>query len=292
MALLYPQEHFSCYNYEKGQNAVFEIIRRKAGDIIDRDLVDTEIVFIVDGHFTLSYAKYIDLNIAKGKILLFPPGCHIKANFLDDTYIIICRARGILRLCDCLPLEKLYHEYGKSKKDSFNTLNINDRIYDYIEHFVQCFEDGLKCSYYFKTKMKELFFLLRAYYTKEELANFFAPLMSKNSHFMNLMYKNYRNVKNVQELANLSTYSPSGFKKQFNKVFGTSASEWLSNQKAALIFQELNHSNASIKEIADKYNFSSVSSFSTFCLHKFGESPGKIRKKNMIRSKKNEKVAK
>ena len=279
MTILYPQEHFSCYNYDKGQNAAIEIIKRKAGDIIERDLIDTEIVFVIDGHFTLSYGKCFDLNITKGKILFFPPGCHVKADLLEDTHIIVCRIRGILQLCDCLPLEKLYHEYGKSEKDCCHMLNINERIYDYIEHFVLCVEDGLRCSYYFKTKMKELFFLLRAYYTKEELARFFAPLMSKNSQFMNLMYKNYRKVKNVQELANLSMYSTSGFKKQFNKVFGTSASEWLSDQKAALIFQELNNSTMSIKEIADKYDFSSVSSFSTFCMNKFGMSPGKIRKK-------------
>lgn len=288
MDILYPQEHFSCYNYEKGQNAALEIIKRKAGDLLERDLVDTEIVFVIDGHFTLSYAKYIDLNITKGKILFFPPGSHVKANILEDSYIIVCRVRGILQLCDCLPLEKLYHQYGKSNKDEFHMLEINDRIDDYIEHFVQCVEDGLRCSYYFKTKMKELFFMLRAYYTKEELALFFAPLMSKDSQFMNLMYRNYRNVKNVQELADLSLYSSSGFKKQFNKVFGTSASEWLSDQKAALIFQELNHSSMTIKEIADKYNFSSVSSFSTFCMNKFGASPGKIRKRstNELKDKK------
>lgn len=283
MELLYPHEHFSCYNYEKGQNAAFEILKRKTGDIIERDLIDTEIVFIVDGHFTLSYSKYIDLNIMKGKILFFPPGSRVKASFIDDTYIIICRIRGVLQLCDCLPFEKLYREYGKSNKDEFCMLDINKRIDDYIEHLVECVEDGLRCSYYFRTKMKELFFLLRAYYTKEQLASFFSPLMSKDSQFMNLMYKNYRKVKSVQQLADISLYSPSGFKKQFNKVFGTSASEWLSNQKAALVFQDLNDSSFTIKAIAEKYDFSSVSSFSSFCMNKFGLSPGRIRKKTDIK---------
>lgn len=283
MELLYPSEHFSCYNYEKGQNAAFEILKCKAGDVIERDLVDTEIVFIVDGHLTLSYGKYIDLNIMKGKILFFPPGSRIKAGLIDDAYIIICRIRGVLQLCDCLPFEKLYREYGKSNKDEFYMLDINKRIDDFIEHFVECVEDGLRCSYYFRTKMKELFFLFRAYYTKEQLADFFSPLMSKNSQFMNLMYRNYRKVKNVQQLVDISMYSSSGFKKQFNKVFGTSASEWLSEQKAALIFQDLNDSSLSIKEIAEKYDFSSVSSFSSFCMNKFGFSPGKIRKTTNIK---------
>jgi len=277
MKLLYPQEHFACFNYEKGQNARLEILKVPAGKWIIRDLVDTEIIFVIDGRFTLSYSKYVDLDIPKGKILLFPPGSHVEAEVLEDTHIIVCRVRGVVQLCDCLPLEQLHSERNGKKEESFHTLEINNRISSYIENFVDCVNDGLRCSSYFATKMKELFFLLRAYYTKEELAAFFSPLLGKDSQFMNLMYQNYRSVKSVQELANLSLYSPSGFKKQFNKVFGTSASEWLSDQKAALIFQDLNHSSLNLKELADKYDFSSVSSFSNFCQNKFGKPPGKIR---------------
>ena len=285
MKLLYPQEHFACFNYEKGQNSQLEILKRSAGESIIRDLVDTEIVFVIDGHFTLSYGKFIDLDIVKGKILFFPPGSHVNAKVLEDTHIIVCRIRGVVQLCDCLPLEHLYRQHGSKKNDHFHMLEINDRVNSYIENFVNCVNDGLKCSSFFSIKMKELFFLLRAYYDKDDLADFFAPLVGKDAQFMNLMYQNYRNVKSVHELADLSMYSSSGFKKQFNRVFGTSASEWLSDQKARLIFQDLNHSKLSIKELADKYDFSSVSSFSNFCLNKFGKTPGKIRPKSVDKEK-------
>ncbi|NDV64841.1 AraC family transcriptional regulator [Bacteroides sp. 224] len=278
MTILYPQEHFSCYNYEKGQNAALEILKREAGYTIVRDLVDTEIVFIIDGHFKLSYSKFVNLDITKGKILFFPPGSHVKAEVTEDAHLIICRVRGILQLCECLPLEHLHKEYEEKKNNEFYMLDINKRIYSFIENFVDYVNDGLRCNHFFATKMKELFFLLRAYYQKEELAAFFAPLMSRDAKFMNLMYKNYRNVKSVQELADIAMYSSSGFKKQFNRVFGTSASEWLSDQKAALVFQDLNNSDLHIKELADKHGFSSVSSFTNFCQNKFGISPGRIRK--------------
>ena len=38
--LIYPQEHFACHNYEKGQNSTLEIIKSPAGSVIERDLVD------------------------------------------------------------------------------------------------------------------------------------------------------------------------------------------------------------------------------------------------------------
>lgn len=276
MPLLYPQEHFSCYNYEKGQNARLEILRLPAGRLLERNLIDTEMVFLIEGRFRLSYGKLINQEITQGKIMLFPPGSHVLAEIEEDVHFIICRIRDVVQLCECMSLERLHQEAGPIP-EGFHMLDSNRRIDSFIDLFVQCVDDGLKCTYYFATKMKELFFMLRAYYTKEQLAGFFSPLLGKDAQFMNLMYRNYRNVKSVQELAKLSNYSLSGFKKQFQRVFGTSASEWMSAQKATRVFQDLNNSPLSIKELAEKHGFSSVAAFSTFCQHKFGLPPGKIR---------------
>lgn len=274
--LLYMQEHFSCNNYEKGKNAALEILDIPQGKLINRTLHDTEIVFMLSGQFTLSYDKILNMEVNPGVIMLFPPGSQVRAFSVKDTRFIICRIRGLLQLCECISLEHIYTQDARKVKEDFHMLTINDRIYKFVELMQECVDDGLKCGYYFETKMKELFFLLRAYYTKEDLLMFFSPLLSHNARFMNLMYQN-RNVKSVQELAGISMYSESGFKKQFYKVFGTSASDWLRDQKASLVYHDLNCSELSIKELADKYNFSSASSFTTFCQSKFGHPPGQIR---------------
>ena len=274
--LLYAQEHFACQNYEKGKNAALEILHIPKDKKIERTLHDTEIVFMLSGSFNLSYRKILNTVINPGVIMLFPPGSRVKAESLEDTLLIICRIRGVLQLCECVSMTQIYNSRDRNIKEEFHMLSINDRIYKFVELMQECVNDGLKCGYYFETKMKELFFLLRAYYTKEELIQFFSPLLSHNSRFMNLMYQN-RNARSVNELIDISMYSESGFKKQFNKVFGTSASDWLRDQKASLVYNDLIGSDLSIKELADKYNFSSVSSFTTFCQSKFGLPPGQIR---------------
>lgn len=274
--LLYAKEHFSCRNYEKGKNATLEIVNIPKDQKIERTLHNIEIVFVLSGQFTLYYSKVSNIEINSGVILLFPPGSQVKAVAKEDSQLIACRIRGIMQLCECTSMAQLCGSRDKNIKDEFHMLKINDRIYKFVELMQECMSDGLKCGYYFETKMKELFFLLRAYYTKEELTQFFSPLLSHNSRFMNLMYQN-RNAKSVNELVDLSMYSESGFKKQFNKVFGTSASDWLRDQKASLVYNDLIGSDLSIKELADKYNFSSVSSFTTFCQSKFGKPPGQIR---------------
>ena len=276
MRILYPQEHFSCFNYDKGQNAQLEILERPAGTSFKRNLVDTEIVFLISGKFRLSYGKLMREEIPAGKIMLFPPGSQVEAEIIEDVHFVICRIRDVVQLCECMSPERLNNEAGDIP-EGFHMLDTNDRINKFIELFVECVSDGLRCTYYFSTKMKEFFFMLRAYYTKEQLAGFFRPMLGRDAQFMNLMYRSYRQVKSVHELAELSNYSLSGFKKQFQRVFGTSASEWMSSQKATRVFQDLNNSPMSIKQLSERHGFSSVAAFSTFCQHKFGMPPGKLR---------------
>lgn len=279
MSILYPQEHTSCFNYEKGKNASLEILRVEKGGRIERDLYSTEIVFVIKGRFILNYSKVIDREITKGKFMLFPPGSHVHAEVTEETDIIVCRIRGMVQLCECMPLKQLYPLDSPcfEKYSGFHVLDINEKLDKFISFMIECAEDGLRCSYYFETKMKELFFLLRAYYTTEELRALFASVMCHDARFMYLMYEHHRNVKSVSELAEIARYSESGFKKQFQRVFGTSPSDWLRNQKASHIFHDLNCSEESIKELSDKYDFASVSSFTTFCQNMFGKTPGQIR---------------
>ncbi len=281
MPILYPEEHFSCYNYEKGKNAALEILPVAKGGFIERDLHETQIVFVIQGSFILSYGKIVNQEITTGKVMLFPPGSHVHAEVKEDTIIIVCRIKGVVQLCECVSMEHMFSYDDTVVETGFHMLDINDKLQKFIEFLIECAEDGLRCGYYFETKMKELFFLLRAYYPKEELKAFFSPLLTNDSLFMNMMYKNFRTIKNSQELKGLTRYSESGFKKQFQRVFGLAPSVWLRNQKASLIFHDLNCSDLSIKELADKYEFASQSSFTSFCQNQFGRTPGQIRNKKI-----------
>lgn len=276
--LLYKREHLECYNYDSGRNPQIEICKRSAGQTSDYLASDTELVILAEGTARLSFGKLIQEPIQTGKIMLFTPGSHVRFDNVTDCRYFIFRIKGMAQLCECMSLERLYKEAGEIP-EGFNMLDMNDRIRKFLDMLTECMSDGLKCSHYFKTKINELFFLLRAYFEKRQLAGFFSPMLSNDAQFMLLMYESYAQADTVKELANISHYSISGFKKQFNRVFGMPPSEWVSNQKAAHIFRDLNVSNAPIKDLVDKYNFASPSSFSKFCQSKFGMPPGQIRSK-------------
>lgn len=244
------------------------------------EITGTAISFLLSGKYLLSVGKEVGREVIAGKMLLFPPGSLIRVEFLADSTVTVSREHEIMRLCECFPIEKLYQEGRTVKPAALSILDIHGEMQSFLDHYIRQYTNGLKCIYYAELKNKELFFLLRAYYRKEDLAGFFAPLLTKDLRFSYFVYQNYRKVNSVQELIALSSYSVSGFKKRFQETFGTSASEWLRDKRAKNIFHDLNCSPLSIKELCYKFDFASVSSFNAFCKSHFGLPPGGIRKRN------------
>ena len=279
--LLYPSEHTSCFNYEDLRALPLQIFTKSSGEQIEGDASDTVFVFFVNGESNLSYSEYRNINVPEGKVILLPPGTHYKISAVNDIHVVMLKIKGIIQLCECMSIDRLLQESMPNKKREVvrkpGMLDIGDDIRFFIAELCKHFTNGLKCAYYVQTKTRELFFLLRAYYEKEKLSAFFAPLLSDDARFTFFIYNNYRKVKNLQEFIAISTYSESAFKKKFKKSFGIPASTWLRKQKAMLIFHDLNNPVLSIKEISNKYHFSAISSFNAFCIQNFGRPPGRIR---------------
>lgn len=277
MKIICIHEHLNCTNYRMAERAPVEILQACKGECIERDIIDTEIVFLIEGRINFSCGCIENGKIENGKIMLIPAGDRIIADVEKDARILICRFRDAARLCDNYPLEKLYAEV-QIPNTEFSPLNFNDRIDSYLNSFIPCIEDGLRCHYYFEAKFSELLFILRAYYPKEDLAGFFGLLLSPDIEFSDFVRKNYRKAHNVSEFAAMANVGIPTFKSKFKRVFGIAAKHWLDEHKMRNIYHELICSNKSIKEISCEYHFASVSHLNAFCLRKLSATPGQIRK--------------
>ncbi|MFV0419693.1 MAG: helix-turn-helix domain-containing protein [Dysgonomonas sp.] len=275
-------EHLTCVNYEGvstnfNKKPIIEVSELLKGKVRERTLSESKIMLIMKGKFSISYERHINKKVKEGKMLLLPSSSKFIARAEEDASIIIFRLRDKVELCDRVGLEQLFNKF-KTPEESFNLLDIKEEVAYFLKGLNQCLTDGLRCRYYFELKMKELFFLLRAYYTKEELARFFYPLLSNDATFSEFVYNNYNKVKTVQDLAALSNYSHSGFIKRFKKAFGMPAYQWMKQQKASRILHEINCTDKTLKEICDEHDFSSLSQFNDFCKSNFGYPPSQIRK--------------
>jgi len=281
--LLYSKEHVTCYNYEKGECPLIENLSVEEGGEYLFNSVSMKFIFVMEGILTVSYGEHRNVTITENNLIALPPGyqCVLGAK-TGNVEFTIFRIRQYVRLCDTFSIERLKEEVPlprkAEKQKSISSLVIDNRLQFFITDLRSHIDNGLRCHYYFQIKIKELLFILRAYYPKEELRMLFTPILSKDISFSEQVFRLHEQVRSVKELASQMNYSVSGFQKRFKNVFGMSPNSWLSEQRSRMILSEINATNKSFKEISSDYGFSSPSHFNGFCKSRFGCTPAKLRK--------------
>lgn len=277
--MLNPEEHQACFRYEGIEHPSIETSGYPRGYRWEKTLPLGEIVVITEGSVSLSYDHYFNHRIPKGKILLLPPGCHFKAEAEEATTLFIFRLKEAIRLCESFSIDRLK---GKSDNSDFcnqlYTLNITEPIKLFLFPLEKNLRNELRCSLFLCRKVEELMMLLRAYYSKEELAAFFSSILSHTSEFSNFVLSNYRKVKTVRELAEMYACSISNFDKKFRKAFGKAPYKWMQERRVSLIYHEIHGTYKPIKQIAEEQQFTSLPQFNDYCKKHFGMPPGKMRK--------------
>jgi AraC-like DNA-binding protein len=154
---------------------------------------------------------------------------------------------------------------------------------DFVKTVINYITDELNCSYYYDLKIREFLFLMRAYYDKRQIFNFFRPIYNADFAFSSDIYKHLNDVRTVKEMAKKINYSLSGFEQKFKKVFDTSPYQCMQEQRAKKIYREITCTKRTFTEIAFEYDFSSPAHFNDFCKQYFQHTPGGLRKENKER---------
>ena len=284
MKLCHVEEHTSCFQYCTNEPTI-EIIELKKGEDFQIFSDSNEIIFTIQGEFNISSKKIPNKKIKTGESILLPLHSPCVITALENICILVMKLNFNITFCDRLPLELLLELYGKIKKDTdIGILDPNQRLTAFANTMQEYINDGLKCSFFFDLKIREFLFLIRAYYDKRVVFDFFKPIYSTDFIFSNNIYKNLDTVKTVKEMANTLNYSLSGFEKKFKRVFNISPYQWMQEQKAKKIYHEIHCSKKTFTEMAFEFDFSSPAHFNVFCKLFFGSTPGELRKDNIQRS--------
>ncbi|MDL2239616.1 AraC family transcriptional regulator [Bacteroidales bacterium OttesenSCG-928-L14] len=286
MKLLYVNEHLSCYNYSIGEKSLADIVYLKKGEVVNLCPDVHLIVFIIKGNSTFSYGSHSNVLAPQNSIVIHPANLNCEVVVNEDLTLVAIRMLTEMSFCDHFSLEMLMRDNDEKSREDDETyihlLHMNDVIESYLKLLVKYLNDGLRCSYLLEMKIKELLYLLRAYYPKKELKAFFKPILNNDLAFAMRIHEIYRPNLTVKELAEMTNYSPSGFEKKFKKVFNTSANKWLQNKMAQSIYHDINCSTKTFSELAYEYHFSSPAHFNTFCKKQFNITPGGLRRRNQI----------
>ena len=274
------QECKNCDFFVEGDNFGFRVYHFEKGSrATTKGFSANYILFVLDGCVKISYEEITPAIFKPGFMGLIPYGGEVAMEVLENSKFVVMKFDAFVTTCRQLN-EEDYSSYLKSNPEGLSLLEIKEPLQLFLELFLDLIDRGLDCIHLHDNKRKEFFFILRAYYSKEEIAQFLYPILSSEFQFKDFVFKNYKKVNNVNELIELSELSRAAFYSRFKKEFGITAKQWMQQKKSEAIRLRLSTPGASIKEVMYDFDFNSPSEFTRFCKAYLGDTPSSLVAKN------------
>lgn len=282
--LLYVNEHISCNKYLSPSESIFHPVNEHTPGIIQECNSNKKyFCFILSGEVTAIHSKG-KTGIRQNEFAVFD-GDSLKLSSETEFKGIVCRTHlsiSTLKLCP----KHFFSELSQSEKmrciESIQnkTFPIRPRLATFLHLLYDCLSDGLNCKHYHSNKLEEMLFLLRGYYSREELIQLFRPLLDgQTESFKEKIYNKPEYIHSVSSLASYLNMSESALSKRFNKEFGMAPQKWLNREKANLILREIQQTDKSFEEISLDYEMSSPAYLTYFCKKQLGKTPTELRRK-------------
>ena len=285
MGIYNEEKHQVCFCYGAGKDALIEMLELPCGTIQENHCLSShEIVFLVEGRLSYKVCEYNPAELTEGNLIFIPIGRTISYKTETDCLLFIIRQANGLRLCHTFSIEQLYKsEENHVLGEKITSLETNPRLNYYLNGLRDIYTDGMLCRYFFEAKITELFVLLRAYYSNEQLYRLFLPILSPDTEFSEFVRGNYAKYKTINDMAAAMCLTPVQFASRFRKIFLQSPRKWMQQEKAKQIFVEICDSSRPLKQISDDYGFAVQAHLNRFCRKTFGMAPREMREKNRNR---------
>lgn len=277
--LHYIEEHLTCNHYMANIGLGFLYREYDPGDIIiHENLTKNHLLFVLEGSCMLNYNQFNDRMLQQSEMLLLARGGNAHGAANSHLKIIDMIFSVPLSGCDQLILQN-YASICTTLHYDFQPITIRYPLSAYLDLLAYCLKNGMQCAHFHDIKHRELFFYLRGFYTKEETALLFYPIITGSLDFRAFVYDNTSTHISLDELIIRSNMSPRNFRRKFLEEFNETPYRWMLKQMQQKIIFELTKPDTTISDIVAKFDFSSQSSFTRFCKSHFGCTPSELFKK-------------
>lgn len=256
----------------------FCFVEIDAGVEIQRKEYDhsNHLIFILDGEVNMTYGGLRPQIVRGGAMIFLTPLANCVCQTLSPVHIMVFGIDNLNPSCDRFLFQNLTAMFSLLKYE-FKELEIRPPLEAYLKLLQEYVRQKTMSAELFMLKLRELNILFRAYYSAEELAMFFYPLLGKNIEFRKMVTDFYPRVRNANDYASLCGYSFSVFQRKFKEVFGETVYQWMQRQKAEQIKHILMTTDISLKELTEELHFASPAHLNKFCKVWFGMTPTEVR---------------
>lgn len=283
--------HHACPHYADNmeENGIYQYLKLGPKEKLEVSTTNEMAIVFINSYDTL-YTINSEVNETRNS----PFGLFLDT---DKTLTVTLMDGGVVAVFRFNRLNELCNSYSISNLKAFapvsmvhRTLEIYEPLRNVLNSIEKYHQDGLVCSNMMEWKLKEILWVIGAYYKPEIIGEIFAPLLRREVDFKEFVMQNHAYAKSVQELADMRGMSIRTFNKVFKDTFGQPPYSWMLDQKAGLIEERLADPTVSFQEIMEEFRFSSPSHFTVFCRRQFGKTPTQHRRE-LVRKEAEERAA-
>lgn len=274
--LLYVNEHRSCRNYINQVELGFKYIELEHEIFTTKECACWNYLLIfLEGEFVISQDQFKRRTFSPGTMVLLPKMSKFSARGSSGAKLVSLSFDAPPGSCDMFLLQSL-SDICETIEYDFQATEVRYPFAPFLEVLIFSLKNGMSCGHLHELMAKELFFLIRGFYTKKEIAGLFFPIIGPDFLFKKTVIENYQKADNVESLIDISGMCRSRFFTKFKKVFGMTAKQWIVKQRNREILDEAMRPGITVKELMVKFMFDSQAHFTNYCKHHFGFTPKQL----------------
>lgn len=262
--LLNYKEHKACHNYvfDNDSNCGFSLhaINKEEKFVTQNKNC---VVFVLCGKVQLDSEDLGTKIFEKDNMFFISANSSLcRGIALENTEFIILIIDYAKSLYDKLLFDNLAI-YCPAEIVELEGLRIHKLLRYFLEGVVLYLRNDLYCRHMHNLKESEFFFIIRAFYEKEQVARFLSPLIFSQNNFKSMVLAKYTNTCSVEELASKCNMTSKTLTRRFKEQFDTTPYQWLIQQKHKYIKISLAQ-GASMQKVSDDFGFASVAHFMNY----------------------------
>lgn len=255
----------------------------KKGEWIERERNSLSVLgFLLEGKVSVIVGANGTQELQAGQMFFIPVDEPFTVTVEADALLLTCQIDQRVAFCQCFTMKSLFGLADRlpgEEAGRIPVLPINAPLAAELDAIRRALDAGLWCDLYQQMKRETLLVLLRGFYTKEQLAYLFRPVLSPDFEFKQQVFELFPQAANASDLARQFGLPPSSFNRRFRTVFGTPPGEWIIKKRAEAIYRDLMLTELTTVELADKYMLT-PNYLIKFCKEHFGATPAELRRQH------------
>lgn len=250
-------------------------------DLLPQDELQTSniekncILFLMEGSVYIHSEEYGEKVIKRGNMFFIAKNHRIQYKCLERCTFIVAGFDQMQSNCDKLSFESLKRFLGDITYE-MKPLKIVPPVMSFVKLIEIYLQNKVGCGHIHSLKINEMFMCLRFFYSKEDLAHFFFPLLG-TPDFKALLLTASNEARSVKELILMTGVKKTVFYDKFAKEFGgISPKLWLNQRITERILDVAATPEITVKEMAYTAGFASIQHLQQFCKRNMHSTPSQI----------------